>query len=876
MYMNPPVQGVPQMNNYPIVGQPINQTQSGVPYDVLRQHLANKIAQHANQDIFTNTLYREAIGQTNNWMTGKMDSLVNITGITLDYIWTVSNRTRPPHELINEAVEDAYWCAWASYAIHPNTRHLVGDPSLASNRQSLDQWVARFQQNIATFEGMGLLTNNAVQNVPAYQTPSFQYGAPPGYNPQPYMQQSSYQQSSYRNTPTQMSNGYPYNNPQQGYMGGHGNYATTMSQHGGVSSAYTTQPTSGTLYSQSYQNQPQYNPNSSGLLSMDDLDDTKAALAERNQANTAQSTAQPVSYDPRDYTGYADISNVNQVPEKRVVMPKQPHELYESDVVTPTKVESWDGIPVKEIDLTNEKQMTQLFTKVVTSEACKLNLHEDEVRALTLQEVRTAVKRGTRFEAPYTSMLALSPLNYHLHCILTDKGEIRQIPTKMGEPMRLSAHLDVLKPIRERNEVKRALHPHRTYLNTTIGGVVYDRFKQAKVVLSEGLEELEKLPQDTSSDDCRKVVQEIFTNFQKQILKDIEDDKTGRSAFIEENTTIDEETGDIIEPPEFLIPEETKALRREMAENNIQTITAQEELITPSVLDSISATLADKVTNFDPELLDSSTIQTLRQNRFVSLFNDPEKRRSVLDTLQPFHRPEEGRRVELDSYKLYKKLVALRDKLPVEIFTRIDNRATQLINDMLPHVFKLPNISIDSFTEDYADLLATLPDLVLDNAEDRSKAKRGLDWGMGYMDIILRNALATFESLSDFTVPYANEDMVDLRAITESVSVRQVLIPELSAALGLTEKFNTVTGDDFTGVYGIVTLMMHELFSSIMSEESEAGNVTPYAALYLTTLDDVHYRIYPVCADYVPDEDDPHKEHRITDKFVLERLPQII
>jgi len=79
--MGQPMQ--PQWNNAPLANQPANVTQTGIPFDQIRQDLANMILQNGSRDALAQALYNDT--SFNNFQSGALDKLVTAVALTVDY-----------------------------------------------------------------------------------------------------------------------------------------------------------------------------------------------------------------------------------------------------------------------------------------------------------------------------------------------------------------------------------------------------------------------------------------------------------------------------------------------------------------------------------------------------------------------------------------------------------------------------------------------------------------------------------------------------------------------------------------------------------------------------------------------------------------------
>lgn len=888
------------MNNYPIAGQPQNVTQSGVPYNDIRQYLYNIAAQNANKDIFTHTLYNELVGPGNNGLSGKMDQLVNIAAVTLDYDFFYNNK-RDLNTLVHEIVTEAYWCAWSNMGTY--YPQMLNDPSLNQDRHLLEQWNQHMRNRLAMLQQAGLLNNNPVQNVQPWNTAA---GAMPGVN-QGY---SGYQPQGYQPTHTVRE----YNRPTGGgYTGSYGRGGYTEGYGAMVNPNHQTRqfPTYGNqpgVSSQALQgNQQGYQNNAGGYQSVriKPNGDTcyrnnglTAALADYQSGTTVlpqeqqgyqptQAIQQPAksewssNYQGSGLTaavvqqeqqannaGYqpfetSSLRDINTVPEKKSVLPRPVEEWVNDEPVTQVTWQAKPSESGKVFDFTDEKQLTEAFKEIQQRDAATEGLRDDEVRVLTKKEVHAALAKGFKFEPPYQAMRCGNPFKVALHCILTKNNEIRQIITQLGEPMRLSAHLDILKPVRESKEVQRDPTKGKTYIVSTLGGVEYNRFAQSAVVLRDNMKAVAEAPEEEKE----KLIDEAFDKYKEQVEKDLKDDYSGLTRARHENPDMDEDGFTL---PEALGGNELSKIAVKTREERIVGEELDEILNTGAVSDNTSTLLINDVLTDSPTTTDVARLNNYTKTSVIKTFNSPAELKAVQEALYPFFKDndtrvelEDGEKVEAQATIYSGWLRDHEEEIPVDVWLFINDRATETVNNYLKYSYQ-SNITIDSFAEDYEDLIAVV----------QREAKPNYRMILAHIDALVHQVVRVFVKQGDISAKDANDiDYMPLRALMIEENYREYHVPSVSSSIGLHEKETDVDFDSYNSVFAMCNrLTLDQLFSHYRRDEE---GILPITSVYVSTSEGRRYRVYPVTVS-LQQEYDPSTGEPLADRFILVRMENYI
>lgn len=940
---------VPAINNFPVTNQPINTTQSGISFEQLRNDLSSRIMQLAGQDALAMSLYQACIGQNNNWLTGKMDKLVNVLQMTVDFMWR-QNPNQDINLTYNQALDEVWGCAWANMGLmYP---HLQQDPTVQPRIGMVQQWITIGNQREQQFRQAGLLNNNPVQNIPAWQTPSFNQGMP--MNTQVVAQQPNGLQmsSTYYNRapqPTQFSNMGMMNNGMQ----------PQFNQGVSMQSGSNFQTASNFQYQQQQQqfNAPAYNSNGS---QEDRVAAFKRRMAEKKanwtgevdqwgmpiegtegkyasqqpqpqvqtqQPATVGSKGMPVSVaeyvqrtteeriqqfdtalqQPSTSMPYANnLNNINQVPEKKSFIP-QPHEVmsqqrmqtdgfnqveYGTERLVPNTTNHQPQIDVKQafrdagipeetiqqasqaaikVDLTNQDQVAALFTKVLQEED-KQNpegtngLLPDEARCLTDKERRRLYQQGAIFEQPYPAPTTANPIHNALHCVLLKNGHVRQIITPLNgdKPMRLPAHHDILAPLRNDPSVKRdpnagkSLSAKPVERVSTTGGVVYDRFAMSRKVLTEGIQvaltEEDPVKRDT-------LVNKALSNFDEQVKKDIFDDLSGRGEFLANNPEFAKDAEEGFPHPIF--DDEEKNIERAaiaaiiMKAEKIKDV----HVVDGGVTDTETLYALEAITNNDPETNDRAKLATVKQTKVLQTFNNPTEKALAEEELQDFYwlteedSKDEVERLNASNYANI--LLSRRDYIPTFVWEKLNNRLTEYTNEAIRYICGVEGLRIDSFAEDYDDLIKHM-------SEHQCNDPRytNLAIAIGTMDAFIAIQARCLHVTDDFVLTADDSEtdvnIVDKRTITSEEFHRVLNIPATARSFGIQGNIVTINSDT---EYGLWSMLKDELTQQLTSRVSRRYYKHPISSIIVAFADGNKYRVFP----RIGDQPDYHERVKIAD-----------
>lgn len=937
---------VPAINNFPVTNQPINTTQSGISFEQLRNDLANRIMQLAGQDALAMALYQSCIGQNNNWLTGKMDKLVNVLQMTVDFMWR-QNPSQDINLTYNQALDEVWSCAWANIGIlFP---HLQQDPTVQPRIGYVQQWLAISNQRETQFRQAGLLNNNPVQNIPAWQTPSFSQGIP--MNTQVTAQQSNGIQmtSTYYNKPPQPTQ---FNNLSM--IGGH--MQPQFNQGVSMQSSSNFQTASNFQQPQQQFNAPAYNSNGS---QEDRIAAFKRRMAEKKanwtgevdqwgmpiegtegryanqqpqvqpqQPATVGSKGMPVSV--ADYVQrtteqrlqqfdtalgsntnsmpYANnLNNINQVPEKKSFMPSQPYEIvnqqrmqtdgynqieYATERLTPNASTQQPQIDVKQafrdagiseeaiqqasknaikVDLTDQDQVTALFTKMLQEEDKQkpegtMGLLPDEVRCLTDKERRKLYQQGAIFEQPYPAPTTANPIHNALHCVLLKNGHVRQIitPLEGDKPMRLPAHHDILAPLRNDPSVKRdpnagkSISARPVERVSTTGGVVYDRFAMSRKVLTDGIRTAL-----TEEDPVKRdmLVNKALSRFDEQVQKDVFDDLSGRGEFLANNPEFAQDAEDGFPHPIF--DDEEKNVERAAIAALLMKVEKVKDVhvVDGGVTDTETLYALEAITNNDPEVNDRAKLATVKQTKVLQTFNNPTDKVLAEEELQDFFwLTEEDSKEDKERLTAAHYADVLKHRysyIPTFIWEKLNNRLTEYTNDAIRYICGVEGLRIDSFAEDYNDLIKHM-------AENQCNDPRypNLPIAISTMDAFLSIQARCLHVTDDFVLmaddTSTDVNIVDKRAITSEEYHRVLNIPATARSYGISGNIVTVNSD---AEYGLWSVLKDELTQQLTSRVSRRNYKHPISSIIVAFADGNKYRVFP----RIGDQPDYHERVGVAD-----------
>lgn len=829
--MGQPMQ--PQWNNAPLANQPPNVTQTGIPFDQIRQDLANMILQNGSRDALSQALYQDT--SFNNFQSGALDKLVTAVALTVDYD-ARTNPNAPLQQLYSNALREVYDIAWAARI--QNMPQIANDPNNAQLVQYCNQMLQLGNQRKQLFQQSGMLTQRPVQPV----------------------------------QPWQMSNGY--NNGYSQY--GQYNRAPTV---GATSPSPMYQPTG-----------PQYNQTSYYNNRNDDVSDAQT-LRTVNTSDLANAlkgtkygsgvTQQPTpthqintsnDFTPTGPTGSQPVrkmpvlpnqtlkSDNNVVYGQQMLAPQPLSQGSEQEVVLPTMEEIRNNI--QRVDISSpafwaEVQQSE-YAEQNNIDPRKLGLKEDEVRYLTKNEARELIKQGLRCEE-YHPMILISadPLINALHFVLTKDNKIRQVITRLDEngvQMERSVHDDILAPIRNSSRMKQIIKEgkHRRFMTTTSGGVVYDRFKTSRIVLPEALKEVSRriLEEKLEGEAKQKVIDEAFDKFKKTFERELEQDYNGVAQFIANNTPEDSE--EEVLPTEIELPTEEREERMKNRLEQYAEINTDEIITLTNVFDTTNRRNQDTLTENAPLIQDSVIHDIFEPNEIIHVFNTPKERRKIVEVLKPLYwstEPDKDYFEELKKFDPEQFMKQLEGKVPSELYERFNLYATNAVNKGIKYIFGA-DATIDNFAQDYGEFM----DWVRNNKKLINKA-----YCIAFLELNLRYVLHSLTDTPDISLKESDIDLIAQRAIVRMNCFQNTSIPVTAYQLGLETADTTINATSHPEIFNIVRDRYQlQALSSDYNEEDKAKDrpYAPITASYLTFAAGEKYRIWPALQLVQEKEDD--------------------
>ena len=838
--MGQPMQ--PQWNNAPLANQPANVTQTGIPFDQIRQDLANMILQNGSRDALAQALYNDT--SFNNFQSGALDKLVTAVALTVDYD-ARTNPNAPLQQLYSNAIREVYDIAWAARI--QNMPQIANDPNNAQLVQYCNQMIQLGNQRKQLFQQSGMLAQRPVQPVQSWQ----------------------------------MNNGY--NNGYQQY--GQYNRAPTV---GATSPSPMYQPT-GPQYNQtSYYNNRNDDVSDAHTLRTVNTSDLAKALKgskygggsgvtqqptptyQTNQANQTNNTSN--NFTPTVPAGSQPVRNMPVLPNQ--ILKSDDNIVYGQQMLTPQPLsqgsEQETLLPTME-EIRNNIQRVDISSPTFWAEVQqdeyaeqnkidprKLGLKEDEVRYLTKNEARALIKQGLRCEE-YHPMILISadPLINALHFVLTKDNKIRQVITRLDEngvQMERSVHDDILAPIRNSSRMKQIIKEgkHRRFMTTTSGGVVYDRFKTSRIVLPEALKEASRhiLEEKLEGEAKQKVIDEAFEKFKKTFERELEQDYNGVAQFIANNTPEDSE--EEVLPTEIELPTEEREERMKNRLEQYAEINTGEIITLMNVFDTTNRRNQDTLTENAPLIQDSVIHDVFEPNEIIHVFNTPEERRKIVDVLKPLYwstEPDKDYFEELKKFDPEQFMKQLEGKVPSELYERFNLYATNAVNKGIKYIFGA-DATIDNFAQDYGEFM----DWARNNNKLINKA-----YCIAFLELNLRYVLHSLTDTPDISLKESDIDLIAQRAIVRMNCFQNTSIPVTAYQLGLETADTTINATSHPEIFNIVRdrYQLQALSSDYNEEDKEKDHpYAPITASYLTFAAGEKYRIWPALQLVQEKEDD--------------------
>lgn len=850
-----------QVTNFPTSNQQPNMGQCGVSFDQMRQHLVNMIEANQNSDVLAATLRTVCIGQPGlaPYMTGYMDKLVQ----TLNTVVNLTVQERPNQDFnasYNQALEEVYGSAWAR--VLTEMPELQNDPSIQNKLGLVQQYINVMNKRGAQIQSMGLNQNYAVQNVNTvqggYPTMNVNYA---NVNNGGFQQGVTANMLSSNNTvntgvpvtinqPTQLSPGISaYHSPEEkinaiareNRMKRQGN--CRVDKYGFViddddvnvntTPAQVSQPQPTNEVSKYYVNPSLYDD--SIKISMEDIDPRYKAVEGRMDMSNA------VVYGERLTDKYEVTPNHN------VAMPSQPHQVLQQQQPTLEQVVGPDVHQqakqlIKQYDFTNEEDLTELFRESLQTEEEPVykGLLEDEVCFLNMEERDKLYRKGYVFEQPYPAPLAGHPFRVAVHAILTVNNTVRQFVTPLEDldKVRLPVHEDLLAELRENPSVQREPNRLKTFDVTTQGGVLFDRWKTAPVVLNEGL----KVAMTEEDQEKREVlINKAFENFDKQAKIDQENYLLGRVSQVNElNNDDDTEGAEEFGLPDFLQQEPTEEMlsQKEILEVRVKTEEVPDTFLR-NIHDAETHINLEGLGSDAPEDEPASITATFNNTQVVKVFNTPAEKRKVEEELEQFFWDDEIKdekaQKNLSARDLCNVLNLRRDYIPVDLWERLNNVGTDATNLALKHIVGV-DVHITDFSTDYLDL-------VNEYLPEHYFQIENLPSIVSSMDAFVSTSLQIIHVNDVHTVMMegVEADMVELRTISTMTHSRVIKFPAISKAMGVAGEELFISEETHGDLY---TKVVIELLDTYKARVMRDKYQHPINAVYVVFGDGRIYRAF--------------------------------
>lgn len=881
-----------QFNYYPNQPQqqaPVaNMTRCGIRFEQIRQDVVNILnyyGQAGNADVGNVQLLNTAMGhgqwQNGIYYTASVDTMVQTVAAVVD-MNVQTNPNVPVQQHYTDALNEVYFTTWANFV---HTHGLTNDPSINPSKiELLNMYTNILNMRVDMFNKMG-----GIQGALVNQNPTMTVNQFGGYSQQRFNHQNVNGMAP--GMPMNQMNQYGTRNPigANGIPGG--NYFD-LSKQGQPSQV--TQP-----------NQPQgFNPN--GMPQIGSQVETRYDRMERikkeNQLRRAQAAQQPQVEAPvneptqsihlnrpNPVTQTANMSLNIQRPsgQDTSTQPEAVETVGQSvleETTSPTvgefiysKIKQPDEVKVEGENVLTVDNLENLFTLLGKEQANdeREGLKDDEVAYLTFRELRQAYAKGIPFEKPYKFPLTANPNFYHVHAVLTKEGTVRQYLHQIGdETMDVSKHADILDGLRRSRVNKEDIMAHRhvtsSFHKTTLGGIVYDRFKEARDTLHAQVSEA--MTADEAERETK--VNEAFEDFDENIRKGIADDYSGLTRFKLQNPKTDDETEEEYEAHlETVLPEDVRedSIQRESA--LLKPEEYEEVLPANHVADMWSAKINHDLMLDLIENPDHNVKVTTEGVETLTILNQPVQLEEYAKLLKRFavnfNEVDDLSKKEniIDVY--VDELINLQGKIPVTLWSRLNQRATRIINDALKHVIG-QDIRIDSFVEDGKDLMLTVIDLYEDKVADIRQA-------FGILSSLLASGMKCLNFDKKYFAPVNEKEAVDdngydhlqNRALQLMNYRIGTCIPTTAEGNGLTQDVEVISYDSYPGLWNIAMTMLEEQITSRVSRRKHHFDIN--AGIYFIFGDGIIYRIYPRVGDNL--EKTEGEEGNWVDYFTLVKEP---
>ena len=807
-------QGV-QWNNAPMSNQPMNVTQTGVPFQQIRNDLANMIAQNASSNMLTNILFQEC--SYNNFLNGKMDKLVSTTALIID----AEARLNPQAQLqliYTNALNEAFNCAWA--ARFQQNPQLANDTTIQPLLGTIQQWNQQAQQRVVLFQQMGLLQQQPVQQVPQYMQ-----GQP--YN-NGYPQYGQYQA--------------PVNRPGMQVQNTVPQYAPTpvaSNQQGNNDGLRATPSTIATLRQEMMEkgvstSNPYGIPNSHQQFQPVQQQQSMRTPVIPNQAFQEQ---QKIVYGEQRLANQV-VPTAVAVEEERLVPVGNARSMIQTNV---GETSFWSSPQPQ-----SHQPVSTLVQQVKDINDPDYGLREDEVCYLNVKQVTTMLQSGDyQYEPPFVGRFPYSgdPWTKAMHYTLLRNNKIRLTVTDLDEDekqMERSTHHDVLRPFREKPELRKQMKG-KSFVKSTQGGVQYDRFKDSRIVLSNALREASaEINEKGLTGEARfDRIQQAYEIWEKSWKRELEQDYNGVAQYIANNPSEDPEDPNL--PNEIDLPTEEREER--MTARLSQVVEEEIDDITPinNGFETAHQNNIEVLTESRPLTEDKIYHEIYETTEIIDVFNSPKEKREVMELLKPFVWKKEPTKQDIDDQlfteDLAKHLASVKDKLPTNLRARLNIYGVTAVNKALKYMLQA-DATIEDFGDDYFDIIEWGKNKVV------SGEWKDQQHPLALLSILIAPIMQCIADVSNITLMDDDVDQIESRAIVRTVCVQNSSIPVLASAAGLNLADTCVTKSTHPELFPIVHTQMdkHLRSRSLLTDKLYA----PIAATYFTFAAGEKYRAWPI------------------------------
>lgn len=849
-----------QMGTVAYSHQPLNQTQTGIPFQQIRQDLANIIASNANNDIASLQMFND--GQYNSWVNGFIDKLVGKVQQHVDFD-AMTNPQVPLPQLYQKALNDVYQFSWANMvARYPTFKN---DPSILPKMHIVQNLLGQMSQRDYQLQQAGMTMNNPIQQAPAYAVSN-------GYNngyPQ-YGQYNQYGQPFARkpHTPQQLSGG--------------------LSSHHLQNTFQQAKPTNGlhenlagetdSVYSKMIQNGlPQSRVNPVGQA----VSQTPEGKPQFNTAPGVRVPEQPSNVWQNHLQN--NVNNTSRLNDDTTVGFEQPKLTPNENMMNTmqsTGIQSTVGdvhFATQPNNSTNtiSNTLAQAHEKIM-NDVDRLGLLEDEVRYLKLDEVDQLYKEGKHFEQ-YLAPLSGDPARVAIHAVLAKDDTVRQYITPLDEEytqMERPVHFDILNSYRQDPRIRYNPTFGKEFTLTSEGGVVYDRFAVAKVQLQEDFNKIEEKvkAEELDLEDQFARGRGALLRFIANIEKDRQRDNQGITKYKE---THKDEDGNPIEPTEKELPLSTRVANEKYAKTIVRRRQRKQVVFDVPVTYALTELKNDDVRSSEP-VQDDIFINEIIENEETLMITDNvdkiDKIRDHLEVVTVYDEvSEDDAEKAVGLYDIVETFKRHRDTIPVPVATRLIATGTETFNKALKYCLGV-DVSIDSIITDYDDLRDWFSGKKFEQLYNREIA-------LGIVDELTALAMMTIAEKpgTEVLVQGTSIDLMKLRAITRVTRDQLAILPSTTISYGLRVRKDSVIDPDshpqlFKIAYDMFTRQLSSRHKRNADDIEEYGPITNN---YIIFEGNERYRVWPRFVGEAVTVPDDESELSVVTSFYFERLSDI-